>query len=212
MAILALAHWPKASVSGRLEPLPSSFMRWKTGDSLSFSRIQIEPPSRIAESRNGMRQPQLGECGFAHPGADAEDQQQRHEQPERGGGLDPRRVEAALVPRVRARRRRSPRRRIRRRAPDPAPGEGRSVMIGRSDAPRGVGGQDADEEGAQAHQRHGDEEGVFAADQVAEAAEEERAERPHGKTGGEGEQREDECRRRMTPEKKYLARNTPSVP
>ena len=40
------------------------------------------------------------------------------------------------------------------------------------------------------------EEGVFAADEVAEPAEEQRAERTHRKTGGEGEQREDESRGR----------------
>ena len=43
-----------------------------------------------------------------------------------------------------------------------------------------------------AHQDHGDKEGVFAADKIAETAENERAERTHGETGGEGEQREDE--------------------
>ena len=41
------------------------------------------------------------------------------------------------------------------------------------------------------------EEGVFAADQVAEPAEEQRAERAHRKAGGEGEQREDEAGRRV---------------
>jgi len=62
----------------------------------------------------------------------------------------------------------------------------------RSDADAGVGGQDADQEGAEAHQRHGDEEGVFAADEVADPAEHESAERPHGEAGGEGEQGENE--------------------
>ena len=66
----------------------------------------------------------------------------------------------------------------------------------RDDAGRGIGRQQADEEGADAHQRHGDEEGVFAADDVAEPTEKQRAERAHRETGGEGEQREDEgCRR-----------------
>ena len=44
-----------------------------------------------------MRQPQIAEILVAHGGADAEDQQQRHEQAERGSRLDPRGVEAALV-------------------------------------------------------------------------------------------------------------------
>ena len=56
---MAFAHCPKASVSGRFELRPSSFMRRKTGDSASFSRIQIETASRIAESRNGIRQPSV---------------------------------------------------------------------------------------------------------------------------------------------------------
>src|SRR6478752_4503293 len=63
MAILRFAHSPNASDNGRLEPLPRSFMRWNTGDSLSLSRIQIETASRIAESRNGIRQPQAAKVG-----------------------------------------------------------------------------------------------------------------------------------------------------
>ena len=63
--------------------------------------------------------------------------------------------------------------------------------------PGRVVGQQADGEGAEAHQRHGDQEGVLAADQVAEAAEEQRAEWPDGEAGGKGEQGEDECRRRI---------------
>ena len=67
----------------------------------------------------------------------------------------------------------------------------------RGNSPGGVIGQQADGERAEAHQRHGDEEGVFAADQVAEPAEEQRAERPDRETGGKGEQGEDERRRRI---------------
>ena len=37
------------------------------------------------------------------------------------------------------------------------------------------------------------EEGVFAADHVAEPAEDQRAERAHRKAGGKGQQREDEA-------------------
>ena len=44
-----------------------------------------------------MRQPQAANVSSPIAGADAENEQQRHEQPERRGGLDPRRVEAALV-------------------------------------------------------------------------------------------------------------------
>ena len=47
-AILALLHWPNASVSGRFDCLPSSTMRRNSGDLLSLSRIQIDTASRIA--------------------------------------------------------------------------------------------------------------------------------------------------------------------
>jgi hypothetical protein len=43
-----------------------------------------------------------------------------------------------------------------------------------------------------AHDQDGDQEGVFAADHVAQAAEHQRAERTHDEAGGEGEQGEDE--------------------
>ena len=58
MTILALLQLAKASVSGAFEPLPSSFIFWNTGDSLSRSRIQTEMPSRTTDTRNGIRQPQ----------------------------------------------------------------------------------------------------------------------------------------------------------
>ena len=64
-------------------------------------------------------------------------------------------------------------------------------MIGAAMPIVAVARQQADEEGRQAHDQDGDEEGVFAADQVADAAEDQRAERTHEEAGGEGEQRED---------------------
>ena len=63
----------------------------------------------------------------------------------------------------------------------------------RHDAPACVARQHADEERADTHQAHGDQEGIFAADHVAEPAEDQRAERTHREAGGEGEQREDEA-------------------
>ena len=62
-------------------------------------------------------------------------------------------------------------------------------------ADRGVVGQQADDEGRQAHDQDGDQEGVLASDHVAQAAEEQRAERPHDEAGGKREQGEDEGRR-----------------
>ena len=46
------------------------------------------------------------------------------------------------------------------------------------------------EEGRKAHDHDGDEEGVFASDEIADAAEHQRAERAHQEARGESEQRE----------------------
>ena len=63
----------------------------------------------------------------------------------------------------------------------------------REDAPCVVAGNHADEEGADAHQGHRDQEGVFASDHVAEATEDQRAKRADGEAGRKGEQRKDEA-------------------
>ncbi|MGY3462241.1 hypothetical protein ACVWW5_007691 [Bradyrhizobium sp. LM3.4] len=52
-------------------------------------------------------------------------------------------------------------------------------------------GQQADDEGRQTHDQDGDEECVFAADDVADTAEHDRAERAHQEACREGQQRED---------------------
>ena len=62
----------------------------------------------------------------------------------------------------------------------------------RKNAPRGEAGDHADEESADTHEAHRDQEGVFAADQVAEVAEDQSAERAHRETGGKRQQCEDE--------------------
>jgi hypothetical protein len=56
--IFRLPQRAKDSVSGAFEPLPSAFICWNSGVSLSLSRIQTETASRMTETRNGMRQPQ----------------------------------------------------------------------------------------------------------------------------------------------------------
>ena len=61
---------------------------------------------------------------------------------------------------------------------------------GHADA--GVGGQQADAEGGDAHEDDSGEKGVLAADHVAEAAEHQGAEGPHHEAGGKGQQGEDE--------------------
>ena len=55
-----------------------------------------------------------------------------------------------------------------------------------------IRGQQADAGRGHAHEHDGDEEGVLAPDEIPEAAEHERAERPHEKPCGERQQREDE--------------------
>src|SRR5277367_3046838 len=128
---------------------------------------------------------------LAHAGADAKDQEEGEKQAERGGGLNPRRVVAALA--------------LRRVLGDV---NGRAAVFTaesealyeakpyqhhrRHDAPGGVTGEHADKKCIDAHQRHRHQEGVFAADQVAEMAEDQRAERTDRKAGGKREQREDE--------------------
>ena len=90
-------HWPNDSVSGAFEVLPSSFIFLKAGDSFRLSRIHTETPSRRIETRNGMRQPQSVKAASPRHVAHAEDDDQRQEQAERGRGLDPRGVGAALA-------------------------------------------------------------------------------------------------------------------
>ena len=192
MAILALDHWPKASLSGRLDAF-ALFLHAQEHGRL----VELQPDPDGNDEKDQREQERdapspLGERGFAHEGADAEDQQQRHEQSERGGGLDPGGVVAALAWRRvlgdvdrRAAVLAAQCQALHQAKPD--------QHHGCQDAPLRVGGQDADEEGPHAHQRHGDQEGIFPADDVADASEQQRAERAHGETGGEGEQREDEA-------------------
>src|SRR6185312_11661414 len=133
-------------------------------------------------------------------------QQQRHEQAKRRRGLDPRGVETAFV--------------LRRVLSDVNCGT--TVFAAeretlrqtqtdqndrRDDAGGRVGRQQTDKKGADTHQRHGDEEGVLAADDVTEPAEKQRTEWAHRKTGGESEQREDESRRRIDAGKELRRQN-----
>ena len=55
----------------------------------------------------------------------------------------------------------------------------------------GIGWQKPNQEGRGTHDQDGDEEGVFPADQIAEATEDQRTERAHQEAGSEGQQRED---------------------
>ena len=60
-----------------------------------------------------------------------------------------------------------------------------------------IGGQDTDDEGRQAHDQDGDQERVLAADHVAQAAEEDGAERTNNEARGKSQQRKDEGRARI---------------
>ena len=71
----------------------------------------------------------------------------------------------------------------------------------------GVVGQDADDEGRQAHDQDGDQKGVLAADHVAQAAKEDGTEGAHDETGSKGQQREDEGRARIEAAEKLLGNN-----
>ncbi|MCY1424299.1 hypothetical protein D9M71_400360 [compost metagenome] len=74
-----------------------------------------------------------------------------------------------------------------------------------SNADTGIGRQQANGKGRQAHQHDGDQEGVLASDHVAQAAEHQRAEGPHQETGGEGHQGKDKGSGVVHPGKKLLA-------
>jgi hypothetical protein len=74
----------------------------------------------------------------------------------------------------------------------------------RRDPDRCVGGQEADDERRHAHDHDRDQEGVLAADHVAQAAEDERAEGTDQEAGREGHQRGDERRRRVEAREELL--------
>jgi hypothetical protein len=144
-------------------------MRTNSGDSLSLSRIQIETMRYCGQQERYAPSP-FAERTFTHGGPDAEDQQQRHEQAKRRSGLNPRRIIAALVGRCvlgdvdRGAAIFTPQRKALHQPQ-------RDQHDRRKDAPGGKTGQHADEERAETHECHGDEEGVFAPDHIAEPAE-----------------------------------------
>jgi hypothetical protein len=76
--------------------LPSSFIRWKVGDSFSDSRIQTDA-EQATDSRNGMRQPQAAKSSLLIDVLHDQDDDQRQEQAKRRRRLDPGRVVAAAV-------------------------------------------------------------------------------------------------------------------
>ena len=77
----------------------------------------------------------------------------------------------------------------------------------REQAGLAVGGQEADGEGRAPHHRHGDQERALAALPVADAAEDQRAERAEGEAGREGAEREDIGRRLVQPGEEHPGDN-----
>ena len=139
-----------------------------------------DPPPPLLERLLGHRRP-----------AEA-NHHQRHEEPQRRGGLDPAGVQPALLVGGVLRH-------VGRGAAVLA-AEGQPLRQAQQHQDRGrqhpdarVGRQHADRRGRQPHHHDGDEEGVLAADQIPDAPEHQRAERPDqesGRVGGEaGEQR-----------------------
>ncbi|MGY3510032.1 hypothetical protein ACVIQY_003007 [Bradyrhizobium sp. USDA 3051] len=163
--------------------------------------VEAKPdPDRDAEQqhRDQERNAPAPSCevGFAERGAREQDHQQRQEQSERRRGLDEGGVVAALA--VRSMLRDVGGRTAIFTAEREALGETQRDQDDRGrDADGGSVGQQADDESRQTHDQDGDEESVFAADDVADTAEHDRAERAHQEAGREGQQREDVagCRR-----------------
>ena len=127
----------------------------------------------------------FGERRGVHDGADAADDGEGEEEAQGGGGLDEAGVVAALA--------------VGGVLGDVGGGaavlaaEGQALQQTQADEQDRreptdalVGRQKADGGGGEAHDQDGDQEGVLAADHVAEAAEDQRAERPHQEAGGVG--------------------------
>ena len=161
-----------------------------------LAQLQADPHRHAQQQDRDQERnaPAPGFEGFvAEEVAAGQDDQQRHEQAERGGALDEAGVQAALV--------------VRRMLGHV--GGGTAVLAAHCQAlgqaqddqdhrcgetDRGVVGQHTDQEGRDAHDQDGDQEGVLAADAVAEAAKEGRTERTHEEAGSERQQGEDHAR------------------
>jgi hypothetical protein len=148
----------------------------------------MEMASSGMESQKAMRQPPVGKRRRRHDQTADEDDDERHEHADGGRGLDPAGgVSAPVIRRV-----------LRHvgggaavlTAQRQALGESQEDEDDRGGVPDGLeGGQEADEDRREAHHDDGDQEGVLAPYQVADAAEDERSEGPDqesGRVGREG--------------------------
>ncbi|MND99903.1 hypothetical protein D3C80_922960 [compost metagenome] len=159
----------------------------------AFGQLQADPQRHAQQQdrdQEGNAPAPCGEGFLAHRVADAQDDGQAEHQARRRRDLDEGGVEAALA--------------VRGVLGDV--GGGAAVFTAqrqtldqahqhqddrRGDADGRIGRQEADHEGRQTHQQHGDEEGVLASPQVAQPPEDDGAERTDREPGGEGHQGED---------------------
>ncbi len=170
--------------------------------------VELESnPDRYGEQGDGHEERHTPAPGvervFAQQRARAENDQQRQEQPQRGRGLNPRGVGAALVGR-----------RVFSDIGGGAavfPAERQALQQTQCDendrcsrADGRIVGQHADDERRQTHDQNGDEEGVFAADHVAQPTEQQSAKRSHDEACGKRQQREDERRSRIQSSEELL--------
>ncbi len=168
-------------MSGAFDVVPSSFICLKTGLSSSWRRIQQRDAEQDDRDQERYAPAPVGEGGFAHRRANDDDDAERREQAERRGGLDEAGEKAAFPlgcmfgdigggAAIFAAER------------EPLDEAEEDKEDRRRDADRRVAREHADEEGRRAHEAHGDEEGVLAPDEIADAAEHERAERPYSES------------------------------
>ena len=166
-------------------------------------------PHRHCQQRDGHQKGNtpapVGKCVFAQQRTHAHDDQQRHQQAQRGRSLDPGGVGAApvlggmfghidggpaiLAPQGQALQQAQP-----------------YEQDGRRHADAGIGRQQPHCKGGQAHDQHGHQKGVLAPDHVTQPPEQYGPQRAHQKTGGERQQREQKGRARVERAEK-LARN-----
>jgi hypothetical protein len=158
--------------------------------------VELETdPQRDAEQEDGGEEGQppaiVDEGRFADRGPQADDDQKGGEQPQSRRRLDPAGVEAAAV--------------VRRMLGDIGgraailPAQGEALQHAQGDQQHGrcqagalICRQQADREGREAHDAHGDEEGVLAPDEIADAPEHKRPERADREARSKGGQRQNE--------------------
>ncbi len=173
----------------RVGRLPRSTICWKTGVSSSWVRIHRPKATSTPESRNATRQPQ--DSNAASLSSSGQERRARRwpagcrRRADLGGG-GPEAAGLRLAELRGQQHRTAPL-----AADADALGEAQhDQQDRREDADLAVGGQDADQEGGHTDQHQGPDQHLLAADQVAEAAEDDAAERPGDVADGVGGERQ----------------------